>query len=148
MKANALLPLCPTQRARAGAEPSGVAIKVSGGVGLFYTAADSGRQPWATACQTSDGRSPGATVPRTSVELDPVGLEGTYANITLMLSYMTTPREARAALQSDSSIADAVVETQQHKRTRGFQMTPQLTPVNIIGDSGDIQYSATSIKVK
>lgn len=60
-----------------------------------------GKQPWATACQTSDCRSPGATVPQTSVELDPLGPEATYANITLMLLkwlYTRTQRYKLAGL--------------------------------------------------
>lgn len=65
-----------------------------------------GKQPWATACQTSDRWSPGATVSQTSVELDPVGPESTYANITLMLLkwllYMRTQRYALPQLRTAS----------------------------------------------
>lgn len=65
---------------RGGPRCSGVDIKVLVSVGLLNAAA-AGKQPWATACQTSGRRPPGAAAPQTSVAADPRGAGATYANI-------------------------------------------------------------------
>lgn len=75
-----------------------------------------GKQPWATACQTSGCWSQGATVPQTSVELDPLGLKATYANITLMLlKWLLYTRTQRYALQVACSARTAkMIMLQRH----------------------------------